>query len=91
MSQLYQDHHRQLQDKFDTRRLADRVEEVIVHDVITDEDKQFIEARDMFFLSTVNQEGDPTVSYKGGDPGFVKVVDEKTIATATACSCPWET
>lgn len=80
MSQLYQDHHRQLQDKFDTRRLADRVEEVIVHDVITDEDKQFIEARDMFFLSTVNQEGDPTVSYKGGDPGFVKVVDEKTIA-----------
>ena len=80
MSQLYHDHHRRLQDKFDTRRLADRVEEVIVHDVITDEDKQFIEARDMFFLSTVNRDGEPTVSYKGGDPGFVKVVDEKTIA-----------
>ena len=80
MSKLYQDPHRTLQDEFDTRRLADRVEEVIVHDVITDEDKEFIEARDMFFISTVNTKGEPTVSYKGGDPGFVQVVDEKTIA-----------
>ena len=34
----------------------------------------------MFFLSTIDQDGRPTVSYKGGDPGFVKVVDSKTIA-----------
>ncbi len=40
----------------------------------------FIEGRDMFFLSTVDEEGRPTVSYKGGDPGFVKVVDKNTIA-----------
>ena len=49
-------------------------------DEISKEDQLFIEGRDMFFLSTVDEEGRPTVSYKGGDPGFVKVVDKNTIA-----------
>ena len=80
MSGFYHVKQRTLQDKFDTRKLADRVHEVIVHDTITDEDKEFIESRDMFFLSTVDADGHPTVSYKGGAPGFVRVVDEKTIA-----------
>ena len=34
----------------------------------------------MFFLSTVDPSGRPTVSYKGGDPGFVRVLDDQTIA-----------
>ena len=49
-------------------------------DEISKEDQLFIEGRDMFFLSTVDEEGRPTVSYKGGDPGFVKVVNKNTIA-----------
>ena len=49
-------------------------------DEISKEDQMFIEGRDMFFLSTVDEEGRPTVSYKGGDPGFVKVVNKNTIA-----------
>jgi uncharacterized protein len=77
---LYHDGNRELQDRFDTRRLADRIEERIVHDRIDDDDRAFIEARDMFFIATVDEEGRPQCSYKGGDPGFVRVLDERTIA-----------
>jgi hypothetical protein len=80
MNDLYHDGNRELQDQFDSRRLADRVNELIVHDVITDGDRDFIEARDMFFISTVDELGRPTVSYKGGDTGFIRVVDKNTIA-----------
>lgn len=80
MSQLYGEQHRVLQDQFDTRSMADRIEELAVVTEISDEVRTFIESRDMFFLSTVDQKGRPTVSYKGGALGFVKVVDDKTIA-----------
>ncbi len=80
MSNIYGDNHRSLQDQFDTRRLADRLEEMIISDVIGEQDQSFIESREFFFLSTVDPDGQPTVSFKGGPMGFVKVVDEKTIA-----------
>jgi len=80
VSTLYGAHQRALQDRFDTRRLADKVEQLAVQPEINDPDKAFIESRDMFWLSTVDDKGRPTVSYKGGDPGFVKVLDSKTIA-----------
>ena len=79
MTRLYGDHHRALQDQFETRKLADRVEEAVVKSEVSGENQTFIESRDMFFLSTVDHQGRPTVSYKGGDPGFVRVVDEKTV------------
>jgi hypothetical protein len=34
----------------------------------------------MFFLATADEHGFPQCSYKGGDPGFVRVLDERTIA-----------
>ena len=77
---MYHHGSRSLQDRFDTRRLADRLEDVKVTDRIGDQDRAFIEARDMFFLATADAEGRPTCSYKGGDPGFVRVLDERTIA-----------
>ena len=77
---MYNDGARTMQDRFDTRRLADRLEEVIVVDRIDDNARQYIEARDMFFLATVDAEGRPNCSYKGGEPGFVRVLDERTIA-----------
>jgi predicted pyridoxine 5'-phosphate oxidase superfamily flavin-nucleotide-binding protein len=77
---VYHDGSRGLQDLFDTRRLADRIDERIVHDAIDDDDRAFIEARDMFFLATADEEGRPQCSYKGGDPGFVRVLDSNTIA-----------
>jgi predicted pyridoxine 5'-phosphate oxidase superfamily flavin-nucleotide-binding protein len=77
---LYHGGSRSLQDRFDTRRLADRIEEVLVHDTIDDEDRAFIERMDMFFLASADEHGHPNCSYKGGEPGFVRVVDEQTIA-----------
>ena len=70
---------RALQDQFDTRRLADRLAEVKVHDTFTADDRAFIGRLDMFFLATVAADGQPTCSYKGGDPGFVRVVDDRTL------------
>ncbi len=80
MSRIYGDQHRRFQDQFDTRRMADRIEELAVVTEISDETRAYIEARDMFFLATVDQDGRPTVSYKGGAPGFVKVLDDRTLA-----------
>ena len=80
MTELYHDAQRTLQDRFDTRRLADRIEERLVHDFIDADDAAFIAARDMFFLATVDPQGRPNCSYKGGDPGFVRVVDNRTLA-----------
>ena len=77
---LYSAASRKLQDRFDTGRLADRIEERIVHDRIDDGDRAFIEARDMFFIATTDDEGQPQCSYKGGEPGFVRVLDDTTIA-----------
>ncbi len=79
MGQDYHDGQRRLQDGFDTRRLADRLD-VATTDRIGDAHRRFIEARDMFFLATADADGRPQCSYKGGEPGFVRVVDDRTIA-----------
>lgn len=80
MSGIYHDGNRLLQDRFDTRRLADRIEERIVRNVIDADDRSFIERCDMVFIATVDERCRPNCSYKGGDPGFVRVLDPRTIA-----------
>ena len=76
----YQCGSRDLQDEHDTRRLADRLLERKVHAEVTEEDRVFIERLDCFFLATADELGRPTCSYKGGDPGFVRVLDPRTLA-----------
>jgi uncharacterized protein len=71
---------RQLQDRFDTRRLADRLEEKLARQVFSDEDRAFIESRPLFFLATADGEGRPDCSFKGGAPGFVRVSGEAELA-----------
>lgn len=80
MSEIYGDKHRDLQEQFETRKMADRLEEMIIKTELDEMDKGFVSSRDMFFLSTIDHQGRPTVSYKGGDPGFVSIVDDRTIA-----------
>lgn len=79
-SRLYGEGSRALQDRFDTRRLADRIEDRLAHDRLSHEDRRFVESLDMLFLATVDRSGQPTCSYKGGDPGFVRVLDDSTLA-----------
>ncbi len=77
---MYNDGSRELQDRFDSRRIADRLEQITVHDTFSDDDRAFIERVPMFFLATADADGWPDCSYKGGQPGFVRVVDENTLA-----------
>jgi predicted pyridoxine 5'-phosphate oxidase superfamily flavin-nucleotide-binding protein len=80
MSTLYHSGSRSLQDRFDTRRLADRIEERLVRECVTADDRAFIERLPMFFLATADEHGQPQCSYKGGAPGFVRVVDDQNLA-----------
>ena len=80
MPGTYHGGHRLFQDRFDTRRLADRIDERLVDDVIDSDEKAFIEGLDMFFLATSDQQGHPNCSYKGVEPGFLRVLDDHTVA-----------
>jgi len=77
---LYHQGNRTLQDQFDSRRIADRLEQVTLHDRFTESDRALIARSAMFFLATCDALGQPDVSYKGGLPGFVRVVEDATLA-----------
>lgn len=79
MASLYSPQHRGLQEEFNTTKLAELLDNGWIHETISEEERNFISTRDMFFLSTVDPDGMPTVSYKGGGVGFVKVLDESTL------------
>ena len=71
---------RELQDRFDTRALADRLDERLGRSAFTPEDRAFIESRPLFFLATADAGGQPDVSHKGGDLGFVRVTGDSELA-----------
>ncbi|WP_342078639.1 pyridoxamine 5'-phosphate oxidase family protein [Yoonia sp. SS1-5] len=72
--QFYTDAQRTLQKEGKHEKLAEVVVHAIVRDELEEIHTDYINSRDYFFLSTVNAQGEPTVSYKGGDVGFVKVM-----------------
>ena len=71
---------RRLQDRFDTRRLSDRLVEKLSRTAFTDDDRAFIESRTLFFMATADGDGHPDCSYKGGAAGFVRVTDVNEVA-----------
>ncbi len=77
---FYDEHHRALQDHFDSRALADTLQATIVQPELDDNTAEFLTDREFFFLTTVRADGFPTVSHKGGPAGFVKVLDPTTVA-----------
>ncbi|MDR5171881.1 pyridoxamine 5'-phosphate oxidase family protein [Methylobacillus flagellatus] len=80
MGEFYGEQHRQWQEQFDGVAMADRVRDLIVLPSIPEEHAAFIGSRDFFFLSTIDHRGFPTCSHKGGQPGFVKILDDTTLA-----------
>jgi predicted pyridoxine 5'-phosphate oxidase superfamily flavin-nucleotide-binding protein len=80
MDDAYHAGMRELQDRFDTRRLADRLDDRLGRTAFTEDDRAFIESRMMFFLATADAQGRPDCSYKGGDPGFVRVTGAGELA-----------
>jgi predicted pyridoxine 5'-phosphate oxidase superfamily flavin-nucleotide-binding protein len=71
---------RDLQDAFGSRRLADRLVERLRRPAFTEEDAAFIAACRFFFLATADAQGRPDCSFKGGDPGFARVVAPDLLA-----------
>ena len=80
MADTYHSGMRQLQDRFDSRQLADRLDERLGRTEFTADDRVFIESRPMFFLASADAQGRPDCSYKGGDPGFVRVTADNELA-----------
>ena len=77
---MYHDGMRRLQEVRETRLLADRLEQVTLRSAFTAEDRAFIESQSMVFVASADATGHPDCSYKGGLPGFVRVLDNKTLA-----------
>lgn len=80
MTVLYHEGNRRLQDEFDSRRIADRLEEKLTRFALTESDKAFVEGSMFFFLATADAEGRPDCSFKGGAPGFVRATGPSEIA-----------
>ena len=79
MTDFHQPGQRQLREEFLSTALTDRLENIIVQPRLDEAAEAFIAAQDHFYSSTVDAQGFPTVSYKGGAPSFVQVVDATTL------------
>ena len=79
-SVMFHDGNRQLQDRFDSRRISDRLEQKLTRNEFTADDKLFIESLPYFFLATADVRGRPDCSFKGGAPGFVRITGPSEIA-----------
>ncbi|HWK86166.1 MAG TPA: pyridoxamine 5'-phosphate oxidase family protein [Xanthobacteraceae bacterium] len=79
-SLLYHEGNRRLQDRFDSRRISDRLEQKLARTAFTDDDKLFIQNASYFFLATADARGQPDCSFKGGLPGFVRITGSNELA-----------
>lgn len=77
---MYHEGMRRLQDARETRALADRLQQVTSRREFSEDDRAFIQRCPMMFVATADADGHPDCSYKGGLPGFVRVVDGRTLA-----------
>ena len=77
---MYHAESRALQDAFGSRELADRLERRLRRSRFTEEDARFIASLRFFFLATADAQGRPDCSFKGGDPGFARVLAPDRLA-----------
>ena len=71
---MFHEGNRELQQQFGSTALADRLVERLRRCELNDEDRDFIGSLEFFFVATATLEGHPDCSFKGGPPGFVRVV-----------------
>ena len=79
MSKIYHTSHRTIQQQFNTQALADQIEAAVVREELSEDQANFITSKTMFFLSTIDESNRPTVSYKGGETGFVRILNNKQL------------
>jgi len=51
-------------------------------DALTDAEQEFVLSRDSFYMATVSETGWPYIQHRGGEPGFLHVIDDRTIGFA---------
>jgi len=74
---------KKLQERYGSRRQYDRMENFgAAQDRLTDFEVEFIGQRDSFYWATIGATGWPYVQHRGGQKGFLKVIDERTLAFA---------
>ena len=73
---------RQQETKGSRKGYARMEEKAGWQDTITEDLAQFIGERDSFYLGTANADGQPYIQHRGGKPGFLKVIGDKTLAFA---------
>jgi predicted pyridoxine 5'-phosphate oxidase superfamily flavin-nucleotide-binding protein len=71
---MYHQGNRELQSLFGSQALADRLVEKTHRTAFSHTDKEFVESCPFFFLATADPDAQPDCSFKGGSPGFVKVI-----------------
>ena len=79
MSDFFSDSMRRVQDRYEGRAVADRLEQHRMRRAFNDDDRRFIESVWFFFIATASAHS-VDCSFKGGAPGFVCVTGENTLA-----------
>lgn len=89
MDNFYTESQLALQREFSSTQLAAAEVAAIVHPEILEHERAFIESRDMFFLATVDDRGQPTCSYKGGVLGLCGCLMPRPLffRTTTGMAC----
>lgn len=75
---FYHENMRELQDRYEGRAVADRIEELRMHTEFTDDERAFIGSVPFFFLATASADS-VDCSFKGGVPGFVRVISHNQL------------
>lgn len=71
------------QEKYGTRAAYSRMEQGgEFRNKMTWQERGFIESRDSFYMSSVGENGWPYMQFRGGPTGFLKVLDDNTLAYA---------
>src|SRR5450631_2807638 len=72
-----------LQEKYGSRRQYTRMERVATsRDHLGPDETAFLAEQDSFYMATLGETGWPYVQHRGGPKGFLKVIDDQTIAFA---------
>lgn len=71
-----------VQERYGTRSTYARMETSGDRYVLTDREASFIQSRDSFYMATVGENGWPYVQFRGGQKGFLKVIDNTTLGYA---------
>lgn len=76
----FSDEAKKLQEKFGSRSAYARLEKNVFYEGLTDHEIGFIMERDSFYMASMGDNGYPYIQHRGGPEGFIKVIDNRTIA-----------